>query len=142
MRPCGTTASAHVKSALEQDPSFVLAFCLRGYFLLMLLDAGFPLITTKKLHVKSIIHELLWFLAGNTNVKYLHDHGVTIWHEWADENGDLGPIYGRQWRSWPCPDGSTIDQVSKVIADIKRDPNSRRLIVSAWNPLNEMAIPP
>ena len=105
---------------------------------------GFPLVTTKKLHLKSIIHELLWFLAGDTNVKYLRDRGVTIWDEWADENGDLGPVYGRQWRSWPKPDGGAVDQISDVIAAIRRDPDSRRLIVSAWNPaeLDQMALAP
>jgi len=97
------------------------------------LAAGFPLATTKKLHVRSIIHELLWFLRGDTNVEYLHDHGVTIWDEWADEHGDLGPVYGAQWRSWPAPDGRRIDQISNVLAEIKRNPDSRRLLVSAWN---------
>jgi thymidylate synthase len=108
------------------------------------LAAGFPVLTTKKLHLKSIIHELLWFLAGDTNVKYLNDHGVSIWDEWADANGDLGPVYGHQWRSWPKPDGSTIDQIAKVVDDIKTNPNSRRHIVSAWNvaEVNEMALPP
>jgi thymidylate synthase len=105
---------------------------------------GFPLVTTKKLHVKSIIYELLWFLRGDTNVKYLNDHGVTIWDDWADENGDLGPVYGRQWRSWPAPDGRSIDQMANVLAQIKKNPNSRRLIVSAWNPaeVENMALPP
>ena len=97
------------------------------------LAAGFPLATTKKLHVKSIIHELLWFLRGETNVKYLHDHGVTIWDEWADEHGDLGPVYGAQWRSWPASDGRRIDQISNVLAQIRGNPDSRRLLVSAWN---------
>src|SRR5580704_14153011 len=108
------------------------------------LAAGFPLSTTKKLHVKSIIHELLWFLAGDTNVKYLQQHGVRIWDEWADENGDLGPVYGRQWRSWPAPDGGAIDQIANVVAAIRRNPDSRRLIVTAWNPadVDEMALPP
>jgi thymidylate synthase len=108
------------------------------------LAAGFPLTTTKKLHVKSIIHELLWFLAGDTNVKYLQQHGVKIWDEWADENGDLGPVYGRQWRSWPAPDGGAIDQIANVVAAIRRNPDSRRLIVTAWNPaeVEEMALPP
>ncbi len=108
------------------------------------LAAGFPLVTTKKLHVKSIIYELLWFLRGDTNVKYLNEHGVTIWDEWADENGNLGPVYGRQWRSWPAPDGSTIDQFANVLAEIRRNPNSRRLIVTAWNPaeVDSMALPP
>ena len=105
---------------------------------------GFPLVTTKKLHVKSIIHELLWFLRGDTNVKYLNDHGVSIWNEWADENGDLGPVYGKQWRSWPARDGSSIDQIANVVAEIRRNPNSRRLIVTAWNPadVDKMALPP
>jgi thymidylate synthase len=108
------------------------------------LAQGFPLLTTKKLHVKSIVHELLWFLRGDTNVKYLNEHGVSIWNEWADESGDLGPVYGHQWRSWPAPDGGTIDQMSNVIDAIRRDPDSRRLIVSAWNPadVERMALPP
>jgi len=105
---------------------------------------GFPLITTKKLHLKSIIYELLWFLAGDTNVKYLNEHGVTIWDEWADERGDLGPVYGQQWRSWPKPDGGAIDQIANVIEMIRRNPDSRRLIVTAWNPadVDKMALPP
>ena len=105
---------------------------------------GFPLTTTKKLHVKSIVHELLWFLAGDTNVKYLNDHGVRIWDKWADENGELGPVYGHQWRSWPAADGSTIDQIANVVAAIRKNPDSRRLIVSAWNPaeVDKMALPP
>ena len=108
------------------------------------LQAGFPLLTTKKLHLKSIIYELLWFLKGDTNVKYLQDHGVKIWNEWADENGDLGHIYGYQWRSWPKPDGTSLDQISQVMHDIKHSPNSRRLIVSAWNSgdIENMALPP
>ncbi len=108
------------------------------------LAQGFPLVTTKKLHLKSIVHELLWFLAGDTNVKYLRDHGVTIWDEWADERGDLGPVYGRQWRSWPARDGGTIDQMANVITAIRRNPDSRRLIVTAWNPadVDRMALPP
>ncbi len=97
------------------------------------LAAGFPLVTTKKVHLRSIIHELLWFLRGDTNIAYLHGHQVSIWDEWADENGDLGPVYGAQWRSWPAPDGRGIDQVQQVIDTLKRDPDSRRLIVSAWN---------
>lgn len=105
---------------------------------------GFPLLTTKKLHLKSIIHELLWFLAGDTNVRYLQDHGVRIWNEWADGNGDLGPVYGAQWRSWPRPDGGTVDQIADLICDIKQTPYSRRLIVTAWNPgdLDTMALAP
>src|SRR5579871_4607843 len=108
------------------------------------LSAGFPLLTTKRLPLKAIVHELLWFLAGDTNIKYLHDHGVTIWDEWADANGDLGPVYGAQWRSWPAPDGRSIDQISNVVDMIKRNPDSRRLIVSAWNPaeVDKMALPP
>ncbi|MBN9583160.1 MAG: thymidylate synthase [Afipia sp.] len=105
---------------------------------------GFPLLTTKKLHLKSIVHEVLWFLAGDTNIKYLQDHGVTIWDEWADANGDLGPVYGSQWRSWPAPDGRHIDQIANVVAMIRSNPDSRRLIVSAWNPaeVDKMALPP
>jgi len=108
------------------------------------LAEGFPLLTTKKVHVKSIIHELLWFLAGDTNVKYLNEHGVTIWNEWADKQGELGPVYGRQWRSWPTPDGGTIDQIAQVVDAIRRNPDSRRLIVTAWNPadIDKMALPP
>ncbi len=108
------------------------------------LEEGFPLLTTKKLHLKSIIYELLWFLQGNTNVKYLQDHGVRIWNEWADENGELGPVYGHQWRSWPDYNGGVIDQISNVVEQIKANPNSRRLIVSAWNvaEVDSMALPP
>jgi thymidylate synthase len=108
------------------------------------LAAGFPLLTTKKLHLKSIIYELLWLLTGDTNIGYLKDHGVSIWDEWADEHGDLGPVYGRQWRSWPAPDGGAIDQISNVIGAIRRNPDSRRLIVTAWNPadVDRMALPP
>ncbi len=108
------------------------------------LGAGFPLLTTKKLHVKSIIHELLWFLAGDTNIKYLNDHGITIWDEWADAEGELGPVYGHQWRAWPKPDGSTIDQIAGVVEAIRNNPNSRRHIVSAWNvaEVDQMALPP
>jgi thymidylate synthase len=109
------------------------------------LTHGFPLVTTKKLHFPSIAHELLWFLAGNTNVKYLNDRGVTIWDKWANKKtGDLGPIYGRQWRAWPTPDGDAIDQIANVVRDIRRNPDSRRLIVTAWNPddLDKMALPP
>jgi thymidylate synthase len=115
-----------------------------GYQTRFPLHEGFPLLTTKKLHLKSIIHELLWFLAGDTNVKYLQEHGVRIWDEWADERGDLGPVYGQQWRSWPAKDGKTIDQISHVIEMIKRNPDSRRLIVTAWNPadVDKMALPP
>ncbi|HAE25809.1 MAG TPA: thymidylate synthase [Hyphomonas adhaerens] len=108
------------------------------------LEDGFPMVTTKKLHLRSIIIELLWFLKGDTNIKYLKDNKVSIWDEWADENGDLGPVYGKQWRSWAAPDGRTIDQIQWVLDEIRTNPNSRRLIVSAWNPadVNEMALPP
>jgi thymidylate synthase len=108
------------------------------------LSQGFPLVTTKKLHVRSIIHELLWFLRGDTNVRYLNEHGVSIWDEWADAQGELGPVYGRQWRSWPTPDGGSIDQIANVVEAIRRNPDSRRLIVSAWNPadVDKMALPP
>ena len=108
------------------------------------LEDGFPLLTTKKLHLKSIIYELLWFLKGDTNVKYLQEHGVSIWNEWADENGDLGPVYGHQWRSWPDHRGGTIDQIQNVIDLIKHHPDSRRMLVTAWNPadISEMALPP
>jgi thymidylate synthase len=115
-----------------------------GHQMRFALDEGFPLVTTKKLHLKSIIHELLWFLAGDTNVRYLQEHGVRIWDEWADERGELGPVYGQQWRSWPAQDGETIDQIGNVVAMIKRNPDSRRLIVTAWNPaeVDNMALPP
>jgi thymidylate synthase len=108
------------------------------------LSEGFPLVTTKKLHVKSIVHELLWFLAGDTNIAYLKANGVRIWDEWADENGDLGPVYGAQWRSWPKPDGGSIDQIANLVHGLKTNPNSRRHIVSAWNPalVDDMALPP
>lgn len=115
-----------------------------GYQMRFDLSEGFPCVTTKKLHLRSIIYELLWFLQGNTNVKYLKDNGVSIWDEWADEDGNLGPVYGHQWRSWPGRDGETIDQISKLIDQIKRNPDSRRLIVSAWNvaDVDNMALPP
>lgn len=108
------------------------------------LEDGFPLLTTKKLHLKSIIYELLWFLRGDTNIKYLKDHGVSIWDEWADENGELGPVYGHQWRSWPDENGGTIDQIQNVVNQIKNNPDSRRMIVSAWNvaEVERMALPP
>jgi len=115
-----------------------------GYQMRFDLTKGFPVLTTKKLHLRSIIHELLWFLKGETNIAYLKENGVSIWDEWADENGNLGPVYGSQWRSWPCPDGSHIDQISQVVEQIKKNPNSRRLLVSAWNPaeIDKMALPP
>jgi len=115
-----------------------------GYQMRFDLTEGFPVVTTKKLHLRSIIHELLWFLKGETNIKYLKDNGVSIWDEWADENGNLGPVYGSQWRSWPTADGQHIDQISQVIEQIKHTPDSRRLIVSAWNvgEINNMALPP
>ena len=115
-----------------------------GYQMRFDLQEGFPVLTTKKLHLRSIIHELLWFLRGDTNIRYLKDNGVSIWDEWADANGDLGPVYGSQWRSWPAPDGRSIDQISNVVDMIKRNPDSRRLIVSAWNPaeVDKMALPP
>lgn len=108
------------------------------------LSRGFPVVTTKKLHLRSIIHELLWFLKGDTNVRYLREHGVSIWDEWADENGDLGPVYGHQWRSWPTPQGGSVDQISQVVEQIRHNPDSRRHIVSAWNPaeVDSMALPP
>jgi thymidylate synthase len=108
------------------------------------LAEGFPLLTTKKLHVKSIVHELLWFLRGDTNTAYLKEHGVSIWDEWADENGELGPVYGKQWRAWPAPDGRGIDQIARVIEQIRHNPDSRRMIVSAWNvgELDRMALMP
>ena len=115
-----------------------------GYQMRFDLSDGFPVLTTKKLHLRSIIHELLWFLQGDTNIRYLKEHGVSIWDEWADENGDLGPVYGYQWRSWPAPDGRHIDQIAAVVEQIKTNPNSRRMIVSAWNPalVDDMALPP
>ena len=117
---------------------------LFGYQMRFDLSQGFPLVTTKKLHLKSIVYELLWFIRGETNVRWLQQHGVRIWDEWADENGDLGPVYGSQWRSWPAPDGRHIDQLQNVVASIRNNPDSRRHIVSAWNPaeVDAMALPP
>jgi len=115
-----------------------------GYQMRFDLGDGFPMVTTKKLHTRSIIHELLWFLSGDSNVRYLQENGVSIWNEWADEVGELGPVYGVQWRSWPTPDGGSIDQIADVVDRIRRDPDSRRILVSAWNvsDLDEMALPP
>jgi thymidylate synthase len=114
-----------------------------GYQMRFNLAEGFPLVTTKKLHIRSIVHELLWFLSGSSNIKYLHDNGVSIWDEWADENGDLGPVYGVQWRSWPAADGRKIDQITNLVEGIKRNPDSRRHLVVAWNPaeVDKMALP-
>ena len=126
------------------DRTGVGARSIFGYQMRYDLADGFPLLTTKKLHLKSIIHELLWFLAGDTNIAYLKENGVSIWDEWADENGDLGPVYGRQWRSWMTPDGRAVDQISWVLEEIKTNPASRRMVVSAWNPadIDNMALPP
>lgn len=128
----------------KQDRTGTGTISVFGHQMRFDLDDGFPLLTTKKLHLKSIVHELLWFLHGDTNVRYLQQNGVRIWDEWADTNGDLGPVYGAQWRSWPARDGSAIDQISNLIAQIKRNPDSRRLIVTAWNPadVDRMALPP
>jgi thymidylate synthase len=132
------------RGAAKHDRTGTGTLSIFGHQMRFDLSEGFPLTTTKKLHLKSIIYELLWFLAGDTNVKYLNQHGVTIWNEWADGTGELGPVYGRQWRSWPAQDGRTIDQIANVVAGIRRDPNSRRLIVTAWNPadVDKMALPP
>ena len=129
---------------MKHDRTGVGTQSVFGYQMRFDLGAGFPLLTTKKVHLKSIIYELLWFISGDTNIRYLKDHGVSIWDEWADENGDLGPVYGHQWRSWPTPDGGTIDQLSNVIEMIRRNPDSRRMIVPAWNvaEVDRMALPP
>lgn len=129
---------------VKGDRTGVGTVSLFGYQMRFDLADGFPLVTTKKMHVRSIIHELLWFLRGDTNIRYLHENGVSIWDEWADESGDLGPIYGHQWRSWAAADGATIDQISDVISQIRNKPDSRRLIVSAWNvgEIDKMALPP
>ena len=128
----------------KEDRTGTGTLSIFGYQLRFNLESNFPLLTTKKIHLKSVIHELLWFLTGNTNIKYLKDHGVSIWDEWADENGDLGPVYGSQWRSWPTSDGQSIDQIKNLIEGIKNNPNSRRLIVSAWNvaEIDSMKLPP
>ncbi|MFA8434010.1 MAG: thymidylate synthase [Marinifilaceae bacterium] len=129
---------------LKGDRTGTGTISIFGHQMRFNLEEGFPLLTTKKLHLKSIIYELLWFLKGDTNVKYLQENGVRIWNEWADENGELGHVYGYQWRSWPKPDGSHLDQITQVVEDIKNNPNSRRLIVSAWNAgdIENMALPP
>lgn len=132
------------KGELKGDRTGTGTKSIFGYQMRFNLEDGFPLLTTKKMHLRSIIHELLWFLSGDTNIKYLHDNKVTIWDEWADENGDLGPVYGHQWRSWAAPDGRIIDQISQVVETIRTNPDSRRIIVSAWNPgeVDKMALPP
>lgn len=128
----------------KSDRTGTGTYSIFGYQMRFDLSQGFPLLTTKKLHLRSIIYELLWFLQGDTNIKYLKDHGVSIWDEWADENGDLGPIYGHQWRSWGTPDGGKVDQISQLIEQIKTNPDSRRLMVCAWNvgEIDKMALPP
>jgi len=132
------------KGVKKQDRTGTGTISYFGYQMRFDLSEGFPLVTTKKIHLKSIIYELLWFLAGDTNVKYLQDNGVRIWNEWADENGDLGPVYGYQWRHWKTPEGKEIDQIKNLISSIKNNPDSRRHIVSAWNPadVDSMALPP
>ena len=130
--------------AAKDDRTGTGTLSVFGYQMRFDLAAGFPLLTTKKLHLKSIIHELIWFLNGDTNVRYLQDHGVRIWNEWADEHGDLGPVYGRQWRAWPAPDGRAVDQIGELLDLIRHKPDSRRMIVSAWNvaAIPRMALPP
>ncbi len=136
----------HIRAngTMKEDRTGVGTQSVFGYQMRFDLEAGFPLLTTKKVHLKSIIYELLWFIAGDTNIRYLNDHGVTIWDEWADEQGELGPVYGHQWRSWPAPDGRTIDQLAQVVEQLKTNPDSRRHIVTAWNPaeIDKMALPP
>ncbi|MBP6015414.1 MAG: thymidylate synthase [Candidatus Promineofilum sp.] len=137
---------AHVmkNGVRKTDRTGVGTLSVFGYQMRFDLGDGFPLVTTKRMHLRSIIHELLWFLRGDTNIRYLHENGVTIWDEWADESGDLGPVYGQQWRSWAAADGQTIDQITEVVEQIRTKPDSRRLIVSAWNvgDIDEMALPP
>lgn len=132
------------RGARKFDRTGIGTLSIFGHQMRFDLNEGFPLVTTKKLHVRSIIYELLWFLKGSTNIQYLRENKVTIWDEWADENGDLGPVYGHQWRSWPAPDGQKIDQISNVIDQIRKNPDSRRLIVSAWNvaDIDRMRLPP
>src|SRR3984893_5099310 len=132
------------RGAVKQDRTGTGTLSMFGHQMRFDLREGFPLTTTKKLHLKSIVYELLWFLAGDTNIKYLQEHGVSIWDEWADERGELGPVYGQQWRSWPTADGRTIDQIGHVVESIRKNPDSRRLIVTAWNPaeVEKMALPP
>lgn len=132
------------QGAVKSDRTGTGTRSVFGYQMRFNLEEGFPLLTTKRVHLKSIIHELLWFIAGDTNIKYLNDNGVTIWDEWADENGELGPVYGRQWRSWETADGRKVDQLEALIEGIKRNPDSRRHIISAWNPgeVDKMALPP
>ncbi|PTY38851.1 thymidylate synthase [Saccharospirillum sp. MSK14-1] len=136
----------HIKAhgATKEDRTGVGTNSVFGYQMRFDLQQGFPLVTTKKLHLRSIIHELLWFLSGDTNIRYLKENGVRIWDEWADENGDLGPVYGQQWRSWRTPDGDTIDQISQVLNTLKTNPDSRRMLVVAYNPadVDQMALPP
>lgn len=132
------------KGVKKEDRTGTGTLSVFGYQMRFNLSEGFPLVTTKKVHLRSIIHELLWFLKGDTNIKYLKDNNVTIWDEWADENGDLGPVYGSQWRSWPTPDGRHIDQIAQVVKQLKNNPDSRRIIVSAWNvaEIENMKLPP
>ena len=132
------------KGACKHDRTGVGTLSVFGHQMRFDLADGFPLVTTKRVHLKSIIHELIWFLRGDTNTEYLNTHGVSIWDDWADENGDLGPVYGRQWRSWATPDGRTIDQIGEAVATLRADPDSRRIIVSAWNPADiaSMALAP
>jgi thymidylate synthase len=132
------------KGVFKEDRTGTGTYSLFGYQMRFDLSAGFPLVTTKRCHLRSIIYELLWFLQGNTNIGYLQEHGVSIWDEWADDDGNLGPVYGHQWRSWPTPEGGAVDQIGLLVDQIKQNPDSRRLIVSAWNvpEVNKMALPP